>query len=94
MEESGIRRPVLDAIANVTVAKCRSGGLKTPLDFVPITKVVIGMVAIIGSVYTLLWNLVWICIATTDRPPIQQDGKTLHLHSIYRIIFFFPLHLP
>ncbi len=94
MEESGIRRSVLDAIANVTVATCTSGGLKTPLDFVTITKVVIGMLAIIVPVYALFWNLVWICISRTDWPPIQQDGKTLHLHSVYCIMFFFPLHLP
>ncbi|CAM6030097.1 unnamed protein product [Sphagnum balticum] len=83
MEESGIRQLVLDAIANVTVATstiatCTSGGLQMPLDFVTITKVGIGMVAIIGSVYALYWNLRWICIATTDRPPIQQDGNELN----------------
>jgi len=89
MEESQIRQLVLDAIANVTVATCMSGRLQTPLDFVTIIKVGIGMVAIIGSVYTLYWNLRWICIATTDQPPIQQDGKTLHLHSVFRIMFFF-----
>jgi hypothetical protein len=94
MEESGIRRSVLDAIVNVTVATCTSGGLQKPLDFVTITKVGIGMVAIIGSVYALYWNLPWICIATTDQPHIQQDGKTLHLHSVYSIMFFFSLHLP
>ncbi len=82
MEESGIRRSVLDAIANVTTATCMSGGLQTPLDFVTLTKVGIGTVAIIGSVYALFWNLRWICISTTDRPPIQQEGKTLHLHSV------------
>jgi len=51
MEESQFKQLVLDAIANVTVATCTSGGLQTPLDFVTITKVGIGMVAIIGSVY-------------------------------------------
>ncbi len=45
MEESGIRRSVLDAIANVTTATCMSGGLQTPLDFVTLTKVGIGTVA-------------------------------------------------
>ncbi len=75
MEESRIRELVLDAIANVTVATCTTGRLQTPLDFVTITKVGIGMVAIMGSVYALYWNLRWICIATTDRPPIQQDGS-------------------
>jgi hypothetical protein len=89
MEESLIRQLVLDAIANVTVATCTSGGLQRPLDFVTITKVGIGMVAIIGSVYALFWNLRWICIATTDQPPIQQNGKILHLHSVYHIVFFF-----
>jgi hypothetical protein len=93
MEESQFKQLVLDAIANVTVATCTSGGLQTPLDFVTITKVVIGMVTIMGCVYALYWNLQWICIATTDRP-IQQDGQTLHLHSVYRIMFFFSLHLP
>jgi hypothetical protein len=57
MEESLIRQLVLDAIANVTVATCTSGGLQRPLDFITITKVGIGMVAIIGSVYALFWNL-------------------------------------
>jgi len=72
MEESGIRRWVLDAIANETVATCTSGGLQTPLDFVTIIKVGI-------SVYVLYRNLRWICIPATNRPPIQQDGNTLHL---------------
>ncbi|CAM6058531.1 unnamed protein product [Sphagnum tenellum] len=78
MEESGIRRAVLDALVNVTVATCTSGGLQKPLDFVTITKVGIGMLAIIGSVYALYWNLRWICIATTDWPHIQQDGNQLN----------------
>ncbi|CAK9261428.1 unnamed protein product [Sphagnum jensenii] len=78
MEESRIRELVLDAIANVTVATCTTGRLQTPLDFVTITKVGIGMVAIMGSVYALYWNLRWICIATTDRPPIQQDADQLN----------------
>jgi len=94
MEESQFKQLVLDASANVTVATCTSGGLQTPLEFVTITKVGIGMVAIIGSVYALYWNLQWICIATTDRPPIQQDDKTLHLHSVHCIMFLFSLHLP
>jgi hypothetical protein len=94
MEESQFKQLVLDAIANVTVATCTSSGLQTPLDFVTITKVGIGMVAIISSVYALYWNLQWICIATTDQPPIQQDSKTFHLHSVYRIMLFFSLHLP
>jgi len=94
MEDSGIRRSTLDAIANVTVATCTSGGLQTPLDFVTLTKVGIRTVAMIGSVYALFWNLRWICISTTDWPPIQEDDKTLHLHSVYRIMFFFSLHLP
>jgi len=94
MEESRIKQLVLDAIANVTVATCTSGGLQRPSDFVTIIKVGIGMVAIMVPVYALYWNLRWICIATTDQPPIQQDGKTLHLHSVYRIMFFFSLHLP
>jgi hypothetical protein len=64
------------------------------LDFVTIKKVGIGMVVIIGSVYALYWNLRSICIGTTDRPPIQQDGNTLDLHSVYCIVFFFSLHLP
>jgi hypothetical protein len=79
MEESGIRRLVLDVIANETVATCTSGGLQTPLDFVTIMKVGIGLVTIIISVYVLYWNLRWICILATNRPPIQQDGNTLHL---------------
>ncbi len=79
MEESGIRRLVLDAIANVTVATCTSGGLQTPLDFVTIIKVGIGLVTIIVSVYVLYRNLRWMCTPTTNRPPIQQDGNTLHL---------------
>jgi len=79
MEESGIRRLVLDAIANVTVATCTSAGLQTPLDFVTIMKLGIGLVTIIISVYVLYRNLRWICIPTTNRPPIQQDGNTLHL---------------
>ncbi len=48
---------VLDAIANVTVATCTSGGLQTPLHFVTIMKVGIGMVAVILPVYALYWNL-------------------------------------
>jgi hypothetical protein len=79
MEESGIRRFVLDAIANVTVATCTSGGLQMPLDFVTIIKVGIGLVTIIVSVYALYRNLRWICTPATNRPPIQQDGNTLHL---------------
>ncbi len=79
MEESGIRRSVLDAIANMTVATCTSGGLQKPLDFVTILKVGIGLVTIIVSVYALYQNLRWICIPATNRPPIQQDGNTLHL---------------
>jgi hypothetical protein len=79
MEESGIRRFVLDVIANETVATCTSGGLQTPLDFVTIIKVGIGLVTIIVSVYALYWNLRWICMPSTNRPPIQQDGNTLHL---------------
>jgi len=94
MEESRIKHLALDAIANVTVATCTSGGLQTPSDFVTIIKVGIGIVAIIVAVYALYWNLQWICIATTDRLPIQQDGKTLHLHSLHRIMFFLSLHLP
>ncbi len=57
MEESGIRQWVLDAIANETVATCTSGGLRTPLDFVTIMKVGIGLVTISLSVYALYWNL-------------------------------------
>ncbi len=57
MEESRIRQLVLDAIANVTVATCTSGGLQRPLDFVTIIKAGIGMVAIISSVYAIYWNL-------------------------------------
>ncbi|CAM6035283.1 unnamed protein product [Sphagnum compactum] len=75
MEESGIRRLVLDAIANVTVATCTSGGLQTPLDFVTIIKVGIGLVTIILSVYALYRNLRWICTPATNRPPIQQDAS-------------------
>jgi len=70
---------VLDAIANVTVATCTSGGLQTPLDFVTIIKVGIGLVTIIVSAYVLYWNLRWICIPTTNGPLVQQDGNTLHL---------------
>ncbi len=76
MEDSGIRRSVLDDIVNVTVATCTSGGLQTPLDLVTIIKVGIGLVTIIVSVYAFLR---WICIPSTKRPPIQQDGNTLHL---------------
>jgi hypothetical protein len=94
MDKSQIKQLVVDAIANVTVATCTSGGLQTPSDFVTVIKVGIGMVAIIVPVYALYWNLRWICIATTDRPPIQKDGKTFHLHSVCRIMFFFSLHLP
>jgi hypothetical protein len=94
MEDSRIKQLVLDAIANVTVATCTSGGLQTPSDFVTIIKVGIGIVAIIVAVYALYRNLQWICIATTDPPPIQQDGKTLHLHSVHCIMFFLSLHLP
>ncbi|KAH9540592.1 hypothetical protein CY35_14G012900 [Sphagnum magellanicum] len=76
MEESGIRRLVLDAIANVTVATCiSSGGLQTPLDFVTIIKVGIGLVTIIVSVYVLYRNLRWMCTPTTNQPPIQQDAS-------------------
>jgi hypothetical protein len=57
MGKSQIKQLVVDAIANVTVATCTSGGLQRPLDFITITKVGIGMVAIIGSVYALFWNL-------------------------------------
>jgi hypothetical protein len=57
MEESWIKQLVLDAIANVTVATCTSGGLQTPLHFVTIMKVGIGMVAVILPVYALYWNL-------------------------------------
>jgi hypothetical protein len=57
MEESGIRRSVLDAIANMTVPTCTSDGLQTPLDFVTILKVGIGLVIIIVSVYALYQNL-------------------------------------
>jgi len=78
MEEIGIRRSVLDVIANETVATCTSGGLQMPLDFVPIMKLGIGLVTIIISVYVLYRNLRWICITKTNRPPIQQDGNTLH----------------
>ncbi|CAK9863834.1 unnamed protein product [Sphagnum jensenii] len=74
MDESGIKRSVLDAIANMTVATCTSGGLQTPLDFVTILKVGIGLVTIIVSVYALYQNLRWICIPATNRPPIQQDA--------------------
>ncbi|KAH9540576.1 hypothetical protein CY35_14G012300 [Sphagnum magellanicum] len=75
MEESGIRRWVLDAIANETVATCTSGGLGMPLDFVTIIKVGIGLVTISISVYALYRNLRWICITATNRPPIQQDAS-------------------
>jgi hypothetical protein len=78
MEESGIRRSGLDVIANETVATCTSGGLQTPLDFVTIIKVGIGLVTIIVSVYALYRNLRWIFTPATNRPPIQQDGNTLH----------------
>jgi hypothetical protein len=89
MDKSQIKQLVVDAIANVTVATCTSGGLQTPSDFVTVIKVGIGMGAIIVPVYALYWNLQWICIATTDQPPNQQDGKTFHLHSVCRIMFFF-----
>jgi hypothetical protein len=79
MEESGIRRWMLDVIANETVATCTSGGLQTPLDFVTMIKVGIGLVTIIIAVYVLYRNLRWICISATNPPPIQQDGNTLHL---------------
>ncbi|CAK9863828.1 unnamed protein product [Sphagnum jensenii] len=75
MEESGIRRSLLDVIANETVPTCTSGGLQTSLDFVTIMKLGIGLVTIIISVYVLYQNLRWICIPATNRPPIQQDAS-------------------
>jgi len=94
MEESQFKQLLLDAIANVTVATCTSGELQMPLDFVTITK---------GGVRNGSHH--WLCLriilelamdmhSHNRTAPIQQDGKTLHLHSVYRIMFFFSLHLP
>jgi hypothetical protein len=74
MEELGIQRVLVPA-STVAVAICTSSGPQAPSEFVAVMKVVLAVVAIGVTLYTLYLRLRSTRGAAPNQQPMQESGK-------------------